>query len=70
MHVIMAFSYVSLLCLIIEYARLLASDPSDPRLKDSSFQAASVIEEKNCEECKAKVASTSYHCHSCNRCAE
>jgi len=43
MHVIMAFSYISLLCLIIEYARLLASDPSDPRLKDASFQAASTI---------------------------
>jgi hypothetical protein len=69
MHVLMAFAYGSLVCLLVEYLRLLFSDPSDPRLKEGSFQAPG-IEEKNCEECKVRVASTSYHCHSCNRCAE
>lgn len=48
MHVLMAFAYIALLCLIVEYVRLLVSDPSDPRLKDSSYQNAS-IEEKTCE---------------------
>lgn len=47
MHVIMAFAYISLLCLIVEYIRLLVSDPSDPRLRDGSYQEVG-IEEKSC----------------------
>lgn len=69
MYFIMALCYFSLLCLLIEYIRLLVVDPSDERLKDPQYHPAD-IEEKDCELCQCKVAKSSYHCQSCKRCVE
>lgn len=69
MYFIMALCYFSLLCLLIEYIRLLVVDPSDERLKNRQNHPAG-IEEKDCELCQCKVAQSSYHCQSCKRCVE
>lgn len=44
MHFLMILSYLSLLILLIEYIHLLAVDPSDPRLQNSTFHLEGVEE--------------------------
>ena len=67
MYFMMGVSVLALVVVVIEYVRLLVIDPSDARIHNAG---EGVGEEKECEQCRCRVAASSYHCQSCNRCVE
>jgi palmitoyltransferase ZDHHC1/11 len=72
LYFLLAFNYVMLVVVAVDYFILLIVDPVDPRLLTNDYQ-----ERENdkkllvyCTACRRNVHVYSYHCKVCKRCAD
>lgn len=72
LSLLLAFNYVFLAVMVVDYMILVLTDPADPRLYDDDFEER----EKDldllvmCNFCERKVHIYSYHCRTCKRCVD
>ncbi len=72
LSVLLAFNYVLLAVMAVDYLILVLTDPADPRLYEENFQE----KEKDldllvmCNFCEKRVHIYSYHCRTCKRCVD
>ena len=72
LSILLAFNYVFLAVMAVDYLILVLTDPADPRLYDEGFEE----KEKDldmlimCKFCEKRVHIYSYHCRTCKRCVD
>lgn len=72
LSILLAFNYVFLVVVSIDYLILVLTDPADPRLLEEDYDE----KEKNldmlvmCKFCEKRVHIYSYHCRTCKRCVD
>jgi hypothetical protein len=69
---LLAFNYVLLVAVSVDYFILLTLDPVDPRLLTNDYDESERDKKLlvYCTACNKNVHVYSYHCRTCGRCAE
>lgn len=72
LSVLLAFNYVTLGVISIDYFILVLVDPVDPRLLTNNFVETEMNKKLlvYCSSCRKNVHVYSYHCKVCQRCAD